>query len=97
MAEQGQESVGQGDATMGKKDFCDEVADNIGGYISQEHAVDQGKISKFAVCADVGFHGVTIDQSCGFVKERLTRDKTVKDRGKAGLSGCPARSMKKAT
>lgn len=65
---EGQESVGQGETTVGKKDFGDEVADKVDKYISQKHAVDQGKISKFAVCADVGFHEVTIDQPYWFVK-----------------------------
>jgi hypothetical protein len=66
VAKEGQESVGQGEATVGKKDFGDEVADNVDKYISQKHAVDQGKISKFAVCADVGLSWATIDQSYGF-------------------------------
>ena len=65
VAKERQESVGQGKATVGKKDIGDEVADKVDKYISQKHAVDQGKIAKFAVCADVGFHGVAIDSLTG--------------------------------
>jgi len=69
VAKEGQESVGHGEATVGEKDFADEVADKVDRYISQKHAVDQGKISKFAVCADVGFHGLTIEQYYEFLRD----------------------------
>jgi hypothetical protein len=35
VAKEGQESVGQGEATVGKKDFGDEIADKVDKYISQ--------------------------------------------------------------